>query len=219
MSAIKQPDMARAQADMIALLRKRGIKQALVLSAMGMVPREAFVPSRSRSNAYDDAPLPIAENQTISQPYVVALMIEAAGVAQGSRVLEIGAGSGYSTAIMSAMGAQVRAVERHESLAADARTRLAALGYEAEIRTGDGTLGWPEHAPYDAIIVTAGGPKVPEALKSQLAVGGRLVIPVGLDMREQSLQRVTRATDQDFSEESLGAVSFVPLIGDGGWPG
>ncbi len=197
----------------------RGIHDPRVLDAMRVVPREAFVASRQAAYAYDDGPLPIGEGQTISQPYVVAFMIEAVAPAAGDRALEIGTGSGYSAAVLASIVAEVYTVERIPALADAAAARLAELGSRTvHVRCGDGTLGWPEHAPYDVIIVTAGGPRVPPALLDQLAPGGRLVMPVGDDPRVQRLVRVRRGADGTVSEEALEAVAFVPLIGAQGWP-
>jgi protein-L-isoaspartate(D-aspartate) O-methyltransferase len=182
------------------------------------VPRETFVPERLAEFAYDDTPLPIAEQQTISQPYVVALMAEALELGPGDRVLEIGAGSGYAAAVLSRIAREVWTVERHASLAREARERMGRLGYgNVQVVHGDGTLGWPERAPYDAIVVAAGGPEVPPALLDQLAPGGRLVIPIGPDPRTQSLVRVRRRPDGGHVREELGGVRFVPLIGAQGW--
>lgn len=195
----------------------RGIRDPLVLDAMRATPREDFVPADLRPYAYDDGPLPIGEGQTISQPYIVALMIAAAHVRPGARVLEVGAGCGYAAAVMSRIAARVHAIELHEALARKARETLARLGYDTiEIRTGDGTLGWPDAAPFDAIIVSAAGPEAPEPLKSQLAVGGALVIPVG-PPGAQRLVKITRVSETGFHREDLGAVAFVPLIGKHGW--
>lgn len=198
----------------------RGVGSAHVLGAMRGVPREVFVPAALRELAYDDAPLPIAAGQTISQPFVVAEMLDAARIIPGDRVLEIGTGSGYAAAVISRIAAQVFTVERHRELASSARDRLMDLGYDnVSVLDGDGTLGWPEHAPYDAIIVSAGAPAVPKALLEQLAVGGRLVIPVGTTTRSQRLLRVSRQSRNEYVEEDLGAVAFVPLIGSQGWDG
>jgi len=194
-------------------LRARGIGSARVLAAMGEVPRESFVPERLREFAYEDGPLPIGEEQTISQPYIVALMIEAADVSPGDRVLEVGAGSGYAAAVMSRIADRVYAIERHEALATSARRRVIELGYDnLVILAGDGSLGLPAHAPFDAILVAAGGDKVPEPLKQQLAIGGRLVVPIGGESL-QSLICVTRTGENDWREDNLGGVRFVPLIG------
>ena len=196
----------------------RGVRSPLVLEAMGMVPREEFLPSRLREYAYEDTPLPIGEAQTISQPYIVAFMIEALGLSGGEKVLEIGAGSGYAAAILSRIAGEVFTVERIGELAANAAERLADLGYHnVHVLHADGTRGWPEHAPYHAIIVAAGGPEVPKSLKQQLAVGGRLVIPVGSDPRIQELVRVTRVSENEFKTEDIADVRFVPLLGEEGW--
>jgi protein-L-isoaspartate(D-aspartate) O-methyltransferase len=196
----------------------RGIRDRYVLEALKRVPREAFVEPGFEEFAYEDGPLPIGEGQTISQPYIVALMIEAAEIKPGDSVLEVGAGSGYAAAVMGQIADRVYAIERHPSLGKSAQQRLKKLGYDnVELRIGDGTRGWPEAAPFDAILVAAGGPEVPPALKEQLAVGGRLVIPVGEEERYQSLIKLTRKSDAQFEEENLGAVAFVPLIGEQGW--
>ena len=199
----------------------RGVRDRRVLEAMRTVPREAFVAERLAESAYDDSPLPIAEEQTISQPYVVALMAEALEIRPEDKVLEIGAGSGYAAAVLSRLGREVYAVERHESLVREAEERLARLGYSnVRFLHGDGTLGWPEHAPYDAIVVAAGGPDVPPALLDQLAEGGRLVIPIGPDPRNQDLVRVRRGRRavriaRDSAESSCGRRRA--LIGAQGW--
>jgi protein-L-isoaspartate(D-aspartate) O-methyltransferase len=198
----------------------RGLTNARVLDAMRAVPREAFLPEALAEFAYDDNPLPIEEGQTISQPYIVALMIAAIQPRAEDRVLEIGTGSGYAAAVLSRTVGQVYTVERHGALVDLARRRLRALGYgNIEVLHGDGSLGWPDHAPYDAIVVTAGGPHVPRQLRAQLALGGRMVIPIGLDVRQQRLLRVTRATHDRFDEEELGPVRFVPLVGEDAWEG
>src|SRR6266540_6508670 len=196
----------------------RGIRDRAVLEAMRAVPREFFVPESAVEFAYRDTPLPIEEGQTISQPYIVALMAAALRLTPRDRVLEIGAGSGYAAAVLSRIAAEVYAIERHAALAELASRRMRKLGYDnVHIVHGDGTLGWPEHAPYDAIVVAAGGPSVPEALRAQLAIGGRLVIPVGATPRAQELVRVTRIGQNEYRQEELGAVQFVPLIGAQGW--
>ncbi len=199
-------------------IASRGVRDARVLAAMREVPREEFVPKKSRDSSYEDKPLPIEEGQTISQPYIVALMIEALELAPGDRVLEIGAGTGYAAAILSRVAREVFAIERYESLANSARERMRGLGYDnVEIIHGDGTLGVPEHAPYDAIVVSAGAPSVPETVQRQLAIGGRLVIPIGVDLGKQTLVRVRRTGEYEFERASLGGVRFVPLIGSEGW--
>lgn len=197
----------------------RGISDAGVLAAMREVPREAFVPEALREFAHADMPLPIEAGQTISQPYIVALMIEAAGIGPGDRVLEIGLGSGYATAVMSRIARHVHAIDRHAELTGLARERMRGLGYgNVVIDTADGSRGWPEHAPFDAILVSAGGPELPESLCSQLAIGGRLVMPVG-DADQQRLMRVVRRGEDWFEREDLGGVRFVPLVGAHGWSG
>lgn len=209
-----------ARRRMVELIRSRGVKDGNVLSAMEAVPRHEFVPEHLSDIAYEDGPLPIGDGQTISQPYIVALMSEAACIEPESRVLEIGTGSGYSAAVLATMGAKVFTIERSQGMAAQAEERLHALGYgNVTVRAGDGTEGWPEEAPFDGIIVTAGGPRVPDELLGQLAIGGRLIIPVGPQMARQTLVRLRRAEDGSLEEESLGAVAFVPLVGRQGWPG
>ena len=199
-------------------IEARGITDPLVLAALRAVPRERFVPPALARFAYEDRPLPIEAGQTISQPFIVAVMAQAAGLEPGARVLEIGTGSGYGAAVLSRLAAEVYTVERVGALAEAARDRLAALGYaNVHVREGDGSLGWSEHAPYDAIVVTAGGPRVPEALLSQLASGGRLIMPVGSGALHQRLVRVTRTDALAYRYEDLEAVAFVPLIGAEGW--
>ena len=196
----------------------RGIKDPHVLAAFRTVPREMFVPEGMQDLAYEDGPLPIGEGQTTSQPYVVALMIEAAGIRPGDRVLEIGAGSGYASAVMSRIAAEVYAIERLPSLSEQAQQRFDRLHYDnIHLRTGDGTKGWPEAAPFNAILVAASGPEVPSALKEQLAIGGRLIMPVSMRLWRQSLRKITRISETKYEDENLGAVAFVPLIGEHGW--
>jgi protein-L-isoaspartate(D-aspartate) O-methyltransferase len=196
----------------------RGVHDARVLDAMRLVPREAFVDAAMREHAYEDMPLPIEAGQTISQPYIVGLMIEAAALGPADRVLEIGAGSGYAAAVLSRIVREVYAVERHAELAALALYRLRTLGYDnVEIRIGDGSGGWPEVGPFDAILAAAGAPVVPDLLRRQLAVGGRLVLPVGERRDRQRLLKVTRQGEDRWSEASLGEVRFVPLVGEHGW--
>ncbi|RUU28550.1 MULTISPECIES: protein-L-isoaspartate(D-aspartate) O-methyltransferase [unclassified Mesorhizobium] len=200
-------------------LSRRGIHDHEVLEAMREVPREAFVAPGFEEFAYEDGPLPIAEGQTISQPYIVALMIEMAEIGPGDHVLEVGTGSGYAAAVMSRIVERVYTIERHAGLAETARQRFEELGYDnIEVRTGDGTKGWPDAAPFDAILVAAGGPGAPLALQEQLDVGGRLVIPVGDEPHDQRLLKVTRTGAATYSEEDFGGVRFVPLIGEQGWP-
>ncbi len=199
-------------------LKARGIGSARLLDAFEHVPREAFVPANLAEFALDDTPLPIGHEQTISQPYVVALMIEAAEVQPTHRVLEVGTGSGYSAALLAELAGQVFTVERHEALANAARMRLDGLGYRnVTVITGDGSEGLPDEAPFDGIIVAARGEQVPDVLRRQLAVGGRLVMPVGGDDL-QALRLVMRTGTQQWQEDDLGAVRFVPLIGQHGLP-
>ncbi len=196
----------------------RGISDPAVLAAMMLVPREEFVPPELRELAYDDRPLPIGEGQTISQPYIVAYMTEALELKNEDRVLEIGTGSGYAAAILSRIAATVYSVERLGGLARSAVERFQKLDYSnISVLEGDGTLGWPEHAPYNAIVVTAGAPEIPEPLLEQLAVEGRLVIPVGPDLYLQTLVRVRRTASDDYVREKLCLVRFVPLVGVKGW--
>jgi protein-L-isoaspartate(D-aspartate) O-methyltransferase len=212
-------DFARARNRMVDIqIARRGVRDPYVLEAMRRVPRETFVEPGYEEFAYEDVPLPIGEGQTISQPYIVALMIEAAEVRPGDSVLEVGAGSGYAAAVMAQIADRVYAIERLPSLANSARQRFKKLGYDnIDLRVADGTRGWQEAAPFDAIMVAAGGPEVPSALKEQLAIGGRLIIPVGEEARHQTLTKLTRESDAEFEEENLGAVAFVPLIGEQGW--
>ncbi len=215
----ERPDRTSdARARMVeAQLRARDIKDPRVLAAMAAVPREAFVPDRERAAAYQDGPLPIGAGQTISQPYMVARMTELIHVAAGERVLDVGTGSGYQAAILAELGCQVTSIEREPDLAASAAARLATLGYadRVEVRTGDGTLGAPDVAPLDAIVVAAAAPAIPDALREQLGDGRRMVIPVGT-RREQQLIVVERHGDE-WREWSDGACVFVPLIGEAGW--
>jgi protein-L-isoaspartate(D-aspartate) O-methyltransferase len=212
-------DLPDARAHMVRTqIAGRGVRDPAVLEAMRSVPREAFLPPELEEFAYADAPLPIERGQTISQPYIVALMAAAAKLRPGDRVLEVGTGTGYAAAILGRIAREVYTIERHEELAQVAARRLSELGFaNVTVRHGDGTLGWPEHAPYEAIVVAAGGPKVPEALLDQLAPGGRLVIPVGEGREVQQLLRVVRQADGALRREDLGGVRFVPLIGAQGW--
>ena len=215
----KKQDFARLRDEMVEkAVFRRGVRSELVLNAMRAVPREAFLPDQLREFAYQDSPLPIEEGQTISQPYIVAFMTEALALQGGERILEIGAGSGYAAAVLSRIAGDVYTVERIGQLAEKAASTLADLGYHnVHVRHEDGTKGWPEHAPYDGIVVAAGGPEIPELLKEQLKIGGRLVIPVGRDPRVQELVRVTRISENRYDREDLADVRFVPLIGEEGW--
>lgn len=194
-------------------IEARGVGDPAVLDAMRTVPRHYFVPQSQRANAYADRPLPIGSGQTISQPYIVALMTELAGVKPGDKVLEVGTGSGYQAAVLAQMGVKLFSIEIIETLAKSAKATLTERGYmkNVELRHGDGYVGWPEQAPFDAIIVTAAPPKVPKPLKEQLKVGGRLIIPVG--KRYQSLLKITR-TQKGFGGESVIPVRFVPMTGE-----
>jgi protein-L-isoaspartate(D-aspartate) O-methyltransferase len=208
-SSQKRLDMVRYQ------VQARGVRDARVLAAMRKVPREEFIPEGLREFAYEDSPLPIAADQTISQPYIVAFMVEALALAGGEKVLEIGAGSGYAAAVLGEIAGRVFTIERIEELAEGARSVLERLGYHnVSVRHGDGTRGWPEEAPFDAIVVTAGGPEVPASLKRQMRVGGRIVIPVGKDACVQALLRITRVAEDEFEQEDLADVRFVPLVGE-----
>lgn len=212
-------DFERQRAHMVeAHLARRGIEDPRILEAFRRVPREEFIPAELREHAYDDAPLPIGRGQTISQPFIVALTVEALGLRGDERVLEVGTGSGYAAAILGQVAKEVFSIERIASLADKARARLAALGYaNVHVATGDGSLGWAEHAPYDAIAVAAGGPTAPRTLLSQLTLGGRIVIPIGRDELSQRLVRFTREGEGSWREEPLVGVRFVPLIGGEAW--
>ena len=212
-------DFEQARARMVETqIARRGVRNPRILDAMRKLPREKFVEEGLEELAYEDSPLPIGEGQTISQPFVVAHMIDAAGLEPGDRVLEVGTGSGYAAAVIAEIAAEVFTIERHAALGEAARRRLKTLGFDnVELRIGDGTRGWPEKAPFDAIIVAAGGPAAPAALKEQLEIGGRLIVPVGEERRSQRLIRVTRLAAGRFEEEDLGGVMFVPLIGEQGW--
>jgi len=199
-------------------LRRRGISEPHILEAFLGVPREQFVSRANANAAYGDHPLPIEAGQTISQPYIVALMIEAAGVRPGDRVLEVGSGSGYAAAVMSRIAASVVGIERQPELAGVARGRLKRLGYDnVDIVEGDGTRGWPDGAPYDAILAAASGSHVPQPLIDQLAPGGSLVMPIGNPGWVQKLVRIRKAEDGSLQQSDLGEVRFVPLIGEEGW--
>jgi protein-L-isoaspartate(D-aspartate) O-methyltransferase len=199
-------------------LKRRGITEQLILDAFLAVPREEFVDSEYAHLAYGDHPLPIEAGQTISQPYIVGLMIQAAGVKPGDKVLEVGAGSGYAAAVISRIAKQVIAIERQHDLVEVARRRLGRLGYgNVEIVEGDGTRGCPDQAPFDAILAAASGSHVPEALLGQLAPGGRIVMPIGGPGWVQELVKVTKQEDGIVRQENLGGVRFVPLIGEEGW--
>lgn len=199
-------------------LRRRDIRDPRVLEAFARVPREEFVPPALAAQAYDDCPLPIGDGQSISQPYVVAITVQALQLQGHEHVLEIGTGSGYAAAILGAMVREVDTVERIADLADTARARLDRLGFaNVHVHQADGTLGWPQAAPYEAIAVAAGAPAPPQALLEQLAIGGRLVLPYGTE-HAQRLVRITRRGPAQFVDEDLGDVRFVPLVGEQGWP-
>ncbi len=201
---------------LVDAIRDKGIKDERVLEAFRMVPRHVFVDTALQDRAYNDTALPIGKDQTISQPYTVARQTELLEVQPGEKVLEIGTGSGYQAAILCELGAEVYSVERHKKLYEKARATLRELGYEVRIKLGDGTLGWSAYAPYDAIVVTAGAPVVPDDLVEQLQINGRLVVPVG-DARKQEMKRIIKIREEEFEEESYRAFKFVPLIGEKGW--
>ena len=213
------PDFAAAREKMVERqIAARGISDPRILAAFRAVPREAFVPEHLGEFAYEDSPLPIEADQTISQPYIVALMIEAAELAGADKVLEVGAGSGYAAAVIARIVDEVIAIERHAELAELAGARMERLGYEnVSIYEGDGTRGYAEKGPFDAIIVSASGSHVPDTLLQQLEIGGRLVMPVGEPQEVQTLLKITRTSENEYEQEELGAVRFVPLIGQHGW--
>jgi protein-L-isoaspartate(D-aspartate) O-methyltransferase len=199
-------------------IRSRGVRDEKVLDAMARVPRELFVPENIRDLAYEDSPLPIPADQTISQPYIVAYMVEALAIEGGERVLEIGAGSGYAAAVLGSIAGEVYAIERIEELANYAKERLSSAGFSnVHVLHADGTEGWREEAPFDAILVSAGAPRVPNSLLEQLKVGGRIVTPVGKTQLAQELVRITRVHADEYVREDLADVRFVPLIGKEGW--
>jgi len=196
-------------------LIRRGIKDRKVIEAFLKVPREEFVPEEMKKNAYEDGPLPIGEGQTISQPYIVALMTEALQLSGKEKVLEVGTGSGYQAAILAEIGCEVFSIERIPTLAERAKKTLEKLGYSVKIKVGDGTTGWEEFAPYDRIIVTAAGPRIPPSLIKQLSENGKLIMPVG-DLFSQDLILITKKRGK-IVEENLGGCQFVPLKGKEGW--
>ena len=198
-------------------IQYRGVDDDRLLEAMRNVPREEFVPKRYRRMAYRDGPIPIGRGQTVSQPYVVALMTLALEIEPGHKVLEVGTGSGYQAAVLAEMGAEVITIERHDALADDARQALKKADYDVDVRIGDGSKGLSEEAPFDAILVTAAAPTVPTTFLEQLREGGHLVIPVEERRWRQRLIRVTRKGDGTFERWELGEVAFVPLIGEEGW--
>jgi protein-L-isoaspartate(D-aspartate) O-methyltransferase len=206
-------DLAAREVMVTTQIAARGICDPRVLDAMRAVPREAFVPEAQRAYAYDDGPLPIGEGQTISQPYIVACMLEALRLRPSDRVLEVGTGCGYAAAVISKMASEVYTIERHARLAEAAAARLGALCYDnVHVRHGDGMHGWPEAAPFQGISVPAGAAEPPPALLAQLAPGGRLVIPLGPSPDDQVLFVITHGRDGTWRREPLGPVRFVPLV-------
>lgn len=201
---------------LVDTLRNKGIKDERVLEAFSIVPRHLFVDTALEDRAYRDTALPIGKGQTISQPYTVARQTELLEVKPGEKVLEIGTGSGYQAAILCELGAEVYSIERHKELYESSRNMLRELGYKVEIKLGDGSKGWSAYAPYDGIVVTAGAPVVPDELKNQLDINGRLVIPVG-DERKQVMKRIIKIREEEFEEERYDIFKFVPLIGEKGW--
>ena len=203
---------------LVEQIEARGVRDPMVIAAMRAVPRECFVPEPLRADAYADTALPIGAGQTISQPYIVAYMLKALALRGGEKVLEIGAGSGYAAAVLSKIAGDVFAIERIDSLARRAVGNLAEAGCgNVRIRHGDGTEGWPEEAPFDAILVSAGAPDLPTSLMGQLTIGGRLVVPVGYSPRYQDLVRIVRVSGEAYDRENIAEVRFVPLIGKEGW--
>lgn len=206
-----EEEFAAQRRKLVELLKSQGLKKETVLDALLKVPRHKFVPASHRNRAYENRALPIAHEQTISQPYIVGYMTEAADIAPGDRVLEIGTGSGYQAAVLAELAKEVYSIEIVPSLADGARNLLLELGYKnVQVRTGNGYLGWPEHAPFDAIIVTAAPPEVPQALVDQLAVGGTMVVPVGSEFQEMVI--ITRSESRVVQRRTI-PVAFVPMVG------
>lgn len=201
---------------LVRKIKAKGISDSRVLEAIQTVPRHAFLDNAFQEHAYQDKAFQIGEGQTISQPYTVAFQSELLRIKPGDRILEIGTGSGYQCSILVALGAKVYSVEYNRTLHQRAKAVLRQLGYSATLLHGDGSLGLPDHAPYDSIVVTAGAPTVPEALLTQLGEGGRLVIPVG-NRKQQEMLRLTKGADGQIERESFKGFSFVPLLGKDGW--
>ena len=214
----KNPDILykRRRNALVEQIREKGIKDDDVLRAINAVPRHLFVDTALQTRAYEDSALPIMLRQTISQPYTVARQSELLEIKKGDKILEVGTGSGYQSAVLMEMGAKVYTIERHQPLYEHTRKLMWNLGYRPEFKLGDGTLGWTAYAPYNGIVVTAGAPVVPQDLKLQLAVGGKLIIPVGDDEKQRML-RIIRTSDDEFIEEDHDEFKFVPLIGKSGW--
>jgi protein-L-isoaspartate(D-aspartate) O-methyltransferase len=201
---------------LVEQLRSKGIEDEAVLEAIGRIPRQQFVEGAFQDQAYLDRALPIQAGQTISQPYTVAYQTQMLQLRKGMKILEIGTGSGYQAAILCEMGMRVFSVERSPSLHQRAKARLASLGYDLYLHCGDGSKGWPRFQPYQRILVTAASPEVPQPLKAQLDMGGKLIIPVG-NREVQDMLLVTRRTEHDFHTETLHRFCFVPLLGEYGW--
>ena len=202
--------------ELVENLRLKGISDESLLQAISKVEREKFVSPVMRPNAYKDIALPIGYGQTISQPYTIAIMTEALEIKKGDKVLEIGTGSGYQAAVLFAMGAKVYSIERHVDVYNEVLKRFERLGIRVHCKCGDGTLGWDAYAPFNKIIVTAGSPAIPETLKKQLAVDGKMIIPVG-NMSSQTLNVLTKTAQEEFEIEKIPLFTFVPLIGREGW--
>ncbi|MGM0545298.1 MAG: protein-L-isoaspartate(D-aspartate) O-methyltransferase [Bacteroidota bacterium] len=215
-SGADNPKFKQRRRRLVDTLAEKGIKDHRVLDAFNTVPRHIFVDTALQDRAYKDSALPIGKKQTISQPYTVARQTELLEAKPGEKVLEIGTGSGYQAAILCELGAEVYTVERHKELYQRARSILRELGYSVRAKLGDGTLGWSAYAPYDAIVVTAGAPVVPEDLVDQLNINGRLVVPVG-DDQKQEMVRIIKIRKDEFEEEHFSDFKFVPLIGKKGW--
>ncbi|MGM0586937.1 MAG: protein-L-isoaspartate(D-aspartate) O-methyltransferase [Bacteroidota bacterium] len=214
--AFRDRKFKRHRQKLVEKLRDKGIQDENVLRAIESVPRHQMLDTIFENKAYKDTALPIGKGQTISQPYTVAKQTELLQLSKGEKVLEVGTGSGYQAAVLCEMGMQVYSIERHKELYERARSMLREMGYRPMLKLGDGTLGWSAYAPYDAIVVTAGAPVVPEKLTEQLAVGGRLVVPVG-DDDKQIMVRIIRVGADNITEERFDAFKFVPLIGEEGW--
>jgi len=215
-SDAQNPKFKRRRQDLVNTLAEKGINDPRVLEAFSIVPRHVFVDTALEDRAYKDTALPIGKEQTISQPYTVASQTELLEAKPGEKVLEIGTGSGYQAAILCELGAEVYTVERHKKLYEKARSTLKELGYSVRSKLGDGTLGWSAYAPYDAIVVTAGAPVVPDDLVEQLSLNGRLVVPVGDDKR-QEMVRIIKIRKDEYEKEHYSDFKFVPLIGKKGW--
>ncbi len=206
----------RERLELVDKLSHKGIDDIFVLKAIGEIERHKFVPKAMEPHAYKDVALPIGYGQTISQPYTVAFMTQALKLKREAKILEIGTGSGYQAAILYKMGMRVYSIERHFEIYNNALNLFDKLGIRVHVKCGDGTIGWQEYAPYDGIIVTAGSPSIPESLRKQLSIGGKLVIPVG-NMNSQTLKVITKIDDQEFNVKEIPEFKFVPLIGREGW--